>query len=115
MHHHRIATLLHPLQQLAHPTVGHPYLAGRFALTNHPVLSPFQPFQLVTFLLTHLDSFHPSALRLSRGTFYLAQLGTFHLAATIAAKTLARALRARLDIMSSIVRLPSRGCTGDRP
>src|ERR1700722_19953132 len=82
MHHHRIATLLHPLQQLAHPTVGHPYLAGRFALTNHPVLSPFQPFQLVTFLLTHLDSFHPSALRLSRGTFYLAQLGTFHLAAT---------------------------------
>jgi hypothetical protein len=32
--------------------------------------------------LAHLDSFHPSALRLSRGTFYLAQLGTFHLAAT---------------------------------
>jgi PEP-CTERM motif len=32
--------------------------------------------------LAHRDSFHPSALRLSIGTFYLAQLGTFHLAAT---------------------------------
>jgi hypothetical protein len=32
--------------------------------------------------LAHRDSFHPSALRLSRGTFYLAQSGTFHLAAT---------------------------------
>src|ERR1700680_4062295 len=56
---------------------------GRFALSDHPVLGPFEPFQLVAFLLTHLDSFHPSALRLSRGTFYLAQLGTFHLAATL--------------------------------
>jgi hypothetical protein len=32
--------------------------------------------------LAHRDSFHPSALRLSIGTFYLAQLGTSHLAAT---------------------------------
>jgi hypothetical protein len=32
--------------------------------------------------LTHPASFHPSALRLSRGTFYLAQTGTFHFAAT---------------------------------
>jgi hypothetical protein len=82
MHHDHIATLVHPLEQVAHPTIAHPHLAGSFALTNHPVFSPFQPFQLVTFLLTHLDSFLPSALRLSRGTFYLAQLGTFHLAAT---------------------------------
>src|ERR1035437_1581396 len=82
MHHDRIATLVHPLEQLAHPTVAHPYLAGSFALTDHAVLRPFQPLQLVPFLLAHLDSFHPSALRLSRGTFYLAQLGTFHLAAT---------------------------------
>src|ERR1035438_526079 len=82
MHYDRIAMLLHPLEQLAHPTVGHPHLAGSFALTNHAVLSPFQPLQCVAFLLTHLDSLHPSALRLSRGTFYLAQLGTFHLAAT---------------------------------
>ena len=45
-------------------------------------LGSLQPLQLVSFLLAHRDSFHPSALRLSRGTFYLAQLGTFHLAAT---------------------------------
>ena len=77
MHHDRIATLVHPQEQLAHPTVGHPHLAGSFALSDHAVLGPFQPFQLVAFLLAHLDSFHPSALRLSRGTFYLAQLGTF--------------------------------------
>jgi hypothetical protein len=32
--------------------------------------------------LAHCDSFHPSASRLSIGTFYLAQLGTSHLAAT---------------------------------
>src|SRR5580692_2879776 len=83
MHHDRIATLVHPQEQLAHPTVGHPHLAGSFALSDHAVLGPFQPFQLVAFLLAHLDSFHPSALRLSRGTFYLAQLGTFHLAATL--------------------------------
>jgi hypothetical protein len=33
--------------------------------------------------LAHRDSFHPSTSRLSIGTFYLAQLGTFHLAATL--------------------------------
>jgi hypothetical protein len=55
-------------------------LRGKMRLSPFP---PFSSFQLVTFLLTHLDSFHPSALRLSRGTFYLAQLGTFHLAATV--------------------------------
>src|ERR1700674_5369645 len=82
MHHHRIPTLFHPLQLLAHPPLAHAHLLGRLALTQHPVPGPFQPFQLVPFLLAHLDSFHPSALRLSRGTFYLAQLGTFHLAAT---------------------------------
>jgi hypothetical protein len=32
--------------------------------------------------LAHLDSFHPSALRLSRGTFYFGHLGTFHFGAT---------------------------------
>jgi hypothetical protein len=41
-----------------------------------------QPIQVISFLLAHRDSFHPSALRLSRGTFYLAQTGTSHLAAT---------------------------------
>jgi len=38
--------------------------------------------QVISFLLAHRDSFHPSTLRLSRGTFYLAQSGTFYLAAT---------------------------------
>jgi hypothetical protein len=33
--------------------------------------------------LAHRDSFHPSALRLSRGTFYFGQLGTSHFGATI--------------------------------
>jgi hypothetical protein len=32
--------------------------------------------------LAHLDSFHPSALRLSIGTFYFGHLGTFHFGAT---------------------------------
>src|SRR5579863_3628610 len=50
------------------------------ASASHPALaSTLQP---VPFLLTHPDLFHPSALRLSRGTFYFGQLGTFHLAAT---------------------------------
>jgi len=43
---------------------------------------PLQPFQLVSFLLTHRNSFHPSALRLSRGTLYFGQLGTSHFGAT---------------------------------
>jgi hypothetical protein len=38
--------------------------------------------------LAHRDSFHPSTLRLSRGTFYLAQSGTFYLAATRTPKPL---------------------------
>jgi hypothetical protein len=38
--------------------------------------------------LAHPDSFHPSALRLSRGTFYFAQTGTFHFAATCLKPTL---------------------------
>jgi hypothetical protein len=32
--------------------------------------------------LAHRDSFHPLALRLSRGTFYFGQLGTSHFGAT---------------------------------
>jgi hypothetical protein len=32
--------------------------------------------------LAHSDSFHPSALRLSIGTFYFGQLGTSHFGAT---------------------------------
>jgi hypothetical protein len=38
--------------------------------------------------LAHCDSFHPSASRLSIGTFYLAQLATSHLAATKANRAL---------------------------
>ena len=41
-----------------------------------------QPFQPISFLLAHCDSFHLSSFRLSRGTFYFAQLGTSHFAAT---------------------------------
>src|SRR6202521_3222835 len=83
MHHHGVALSLHPLQQLAHPAVAHSHPLGRLPLTDHLVLSSFQPLQPVPFLLAHRDSFHPSALRLSRGTFYFGQLGIFHFGATI--------------------------------
>jgi hypothetical protein len=69
------------------PAVAHAYLVGCFALSDYSVLGPSQLFQLVAFLLTHLDSFHPSALRLSRGTFYFGQLGTFHFGATRGMRT----------------------------
>src|ERR1700676_2500984 len=82
MHHHRVALLLHPPQQLAHPALAHAHLFRCFPLRHLPVAGSFQPVQPVPFLLAHRDSFHPSASRLSIGTFYLAQLGTFHLAAT---------------------------------
>src|SRR5690242_403270 len=84
MHHHGISLLVHALQQRPYPTVTHAHFLGRFPLANASVLGSFQPIQIISFLLAHRDSFHPSALRLSRGTFYLAQLGTFHLAATCA-------------------------------
>src|SRR6266853_2341141 len=82
MHHHRIALPLHPLQQRSRPALAHLHPLRRFPLRHLPVSSSLQPIQPVPFLLAHRDSFHPSALRLSRGTFYLAQLGTSHLAAT---------------------------------
>src|SRR5713226_8107405 len=82
MHHHRVALFLHPPEQLAHPTLADAHPLGRFPLRHLPVSGSFQPVQPVPLLLAHPDSFHSSALRLSIGTFYLAQLGTFHLAAT---------------------------------
>src|SRR6185312_2365203 len=83
MHHHRIALLFHPPQQLPHPALAHSHPLGRFPLCHLAVPCPFQPLQPVPFLLAHCDSFHPPASRLSIGTFYLAQLGTSHLAATL--------------------------------
>src|SRR6266481_4210005 len=82
MDHRGIATLVHALHQRAYPTVTHAHFLGRFPLANASIPGSFQPIQIISFLLAHRDSFHPSALRLSRGTFYLAQLGTSHLAAT---------------------------------
>ena len=82
MHHHCVTVLAHPLQQRPHPALTHLHPLRRFPLRHLPVFGSLQPIQPVAFLLAHRDSFHPSALRLSRGTFYLAQLGTFHLAAT---------------------------------
>jgi hypothetical protein len=54
----------------------------RLPLRYLPVPGSFQPVQPVPVLLAHCNSFHPSALRLSIGTFYFAQSGTSHLAAT---------------------------------
>src|SRR5271154_3521491 len=82
MHHHGVSVRLHPPQQLAHPALTHPHPFCCFPLCHLPVAGSLQPVQPVPFLLAHRDSFHPSASRLSIGTFYLAQLGTFHLAAT---------------------------------
>jgi hypothetical protein len=82
MHHYLIPFVGHSLQELPHPSICDADSLGCFPLGNAPVFGTLQPMQLISFLLAHRDSFHPSALRLSRGTFYLAQTGTFHLAAT---------------------------------
>ena len=83
MNYHGIPLFLHPPQQLPHPALGHSHPLGSFPLRHLPVPRSFQPVQPVLLLLAHRDSFHPSALRLSIGTFYLAQLGTSYLAATV--------------------------------
>jgi hypothetical protein len=44
--------------------------------------SRLQQLQFVLSFLALLQSFHLSGLRLSRGTFYFGQLGTFHFGAT---------------------------------
>src|ERR1700757_2941545 len=96
MHHNRIALFLHPPEQFPHPALGNPHPLRCFPLRYLPVPRSFQPLQPVSLLLAHPDSFHPSALRLSIGTFYLAQLGTSHLAAT--------RRRSRLSLTSQDVR-----------
>jgi hypothetical protein len=80
--HNAVATGLHAHQQLSHPAIAYPHPFGGVSLRDHSVLRPLQPFQPISFLLAHRDSFHPSSLLLSRGTFYFAQLGTSHFAAT---------------------------------
>src|ERR1019366_6436254 len=82
MHYYGIPLFLHPPQQLPHPPLGTSHPPGSFPLLHLPVPGSFQPLQPVSLLLAHCDSFLPSASRLSIGTFYLAQLGTSHLAAT---------------------------------
>jgi hypothetical protein len=44
------------------------------SLGDAPIFGPFQPLQLVPFLLAYRESFHPSGLSLSRGTFYLGNI-----------------------------------------
>src|ERR1700691_3971560 len=83
MHCRRLAMLLHSPQKLPHPSVAHADLLGRLPLADQPVTGSLQPFQLVSFPLTHRYSLHPSALRLSKGTFYFCQLGTSHFGATL--------------------------------
>src|ERR1035437_9731018 len=69
MHDHRVALLDHPLEQLPYPSVAHSHLLGGLPLADASFLGSSQPVQLIPFLLAHRDSFHPLALRLSRGTF----------------------------------------------
>jgi hypothetical protein len=73
---------LHAPQQLSHPAVAYAHLRRRLPLRHDTVLHALQPLQPISFLLAHCDSFHPSSFLLSRGTFYFAQLGTSHFAAT---------------------------------
>src|ERR1700676_3142408 len=82
MHHHGVSLRLHPPQKLAYPPFAYSHPFRCFPLCHLSVSGSLQPVQPVPFLLAHRDSFHPSASRLSIGTFYLALLGTFHLAAT---------------------------------
>src|ERR1039458_8377811 len=82
MHDYGVPLLAHPLEQRPHPSVTYTHFQGSFPLGQATLRHSFQPIQFISFLLAHRDSFHPLALRLSRGTFYLAQSGTFHLAAT---------------------------------
>jgi hypothetical protein len=88
MHDHTVASPAHPFQQRPHPTLTHAYSLGRLPLADPPFLRSFQPIQLIPLLLAHRDSFHPLALRLSRGTFYFGQLGTSHFGATINQRTI---------------------------
>jgi hypothetical protein len=80
VHHHRIALPVHPLSNVRTQRSLTPASALPFA-ASCSIPGSFQPIQCVSLLLVHSDSFHPSALRLSRGTFYFAQTGTFHFAA----------------------------------
>jgi len=82
VHDNPVAIGLHAHQQLAHPAIAYPHLFRRLLLRDDPVLRPFQPLQPISFLLVHRDSVHPSSFPPSRGTFYFAQLGTSHFAAT---------------------------------
>jgi hypothetical protein len=83
VHHNAVAFAFHALEQFTHPAIAHAHPFRRLALRDPPVFSLFQPIQLISFLLAHRDSFHPSALRLSRGTFYFGHLGNFHFGATL--------------------------------
>jgi hypothetical protein len=82
MHHNQVPFAFHALEQLAHSTLTDADPLSRLSLRDLPVAGLLQPMQLVSFLLAHRDSFHPSALRLSRGTFYFGQLGNFNCGAT---------------------------------
>src|SRR5260370_19416015 len=77
-----MACFFHGDEQSAAPPIRDSHSLGCISLRPPSVLGPLQPRQPVPFLLAHRDSFHPPAHRLSRGTFYFAQLGTYHFAAT---------------------------------
>src|SRR5579871_6576252 len=88
VNHHCVAHLLVAPQQFPHPALCHLHVLGRLPLGDRPLLRLLQPVQPIPFLLAHRHSFHPPALRQSRGTFYFAQLGTSHIAPTTFSKGL---------------------------
>src|SRR5260370_3128624 len=93
-----MACFFHGDEQSAAPPIRDSHSLGCISLRPPSVLGPLQPLQPVPFFLAHRDSFHPPAHRLSRGTFYFAQLGTYHFAATLEED--ARAIAARFRYAS---------------
>jgi len=100
------------------PRLAHLHPLGRLPLRDLLLPHQLQPVQPVPFLLAHLDPFfsHPPMLRsegLSRGTFYLAQIGTSHVAATPSSRSLDTAgwrgvdlpcTGRRMEILESVAR-----------
>jgi hypothetical protein len=85
MHYYRISLLLHPPQQLPHPSLGHAHSSGCFPLRHLPVPCSFQPNPASPVPVGSSRFVPLLSLAAVNRNFYLAQLGTAHLAATRAA------------------------------
>src|SRR5260370_37911463 len=103
-----MACFFHGDEQSAAPPIRDSHSLGCISLRPPSVLGPLHPLQPVPFLLAHRDSFHPPAHRLSRGTFYFAQLGTYHFAATEAVRLLMRSPATSDRMFNTLLRYADR-------